>query len=110
MAYTGSFDRVRHTLSDILDRPGAVLFSGVDTLVPGAFYVVGFNPGGSPDWTEGDPGQVSGDGSNDVPTIRASLERDKRNYNDWTDARYGPGGTLSARAPKGQWTSCLLKR
>ena len=95
MPDTNVLDRVRHALSGILDRPGAVLFSGADTLVSGAFYVMGFNPGGNPDWPDEGSDLISGDCSSDVQTIHASFERGMSNYNDWTDGRYGSGGTLS---------------
>ena len=79
---------IEEKLRPILEQPGAVLFSGWDTLVKGDFYMMGFNPGGDPEW-------VAGDGPNDEQTIGASLKRDKPCYNDWTDAHYGPGGTFS---------------
>ena len=44
-------DTIAELLSGIAEKPGAVLVSGADTLVPGPLYVMGFNPGGS---AEGD--------------------------------------------------------
>jgi hypothetical protein len=38
----------RRQLAPILDRSGAILFSGVETLCPGSVYLIGLNPGGDP--------------------------------------------------------------
>ena len=74
-------------LKDVAHLPGAVLFSGVDTLVPGPLYVMGYNPGGESE-VEG----PSGEG-----TIDSSLAavREKTDWNDWADGRYGPGETYN---------------
>ena len=42
-------DRIRATMpEDMHERPGCVLLSGIRTIRPGDFYVMGFNPGGDP--------------------------------------------------------------
>ncbi|MCG7354529.1 MAG: uracil-DNA glycosylase family protein [Roseomonas mucosa] len=77
-------DRIAELLRDISGRPGAVLVSGADTLVPGPLYVMGFNPGGS----------AEGDGSASSITIRASIKqaRGQEPRNEWLDEPYGRGG------------------
>ncbi len=37
----------RENLSDFLDKAGGILYSGHETLTPGAVYLLGFNPGGT---------------------------------------------------------------
>jgi hypothetical protein len=80
-------DQATILLKDVAHLPGAVLFSGVDTLVPGPLYVMGYNPGG--------PTKV--DERSGMGTIASSLKAvgEKRNWNDWADERYGPSGTYS---------------
>jgi hypothetical protein len=88
VSMTTPLDQATTLLKDIASLPGAVLFSGVDTLVPGPLYVMGYNPGGP-----GEVEEASGKG-----TIGSSLKdiKGKTNWNDWADERYGRGQTYSA--------------
>ena len=61
--------------SDMLDLPGAVLYSGDETLRPGPVYILGLNPGGS----EG-------------ATLRDSLEGSRQGHNAYLDESWAPGG------------------
>lgn len=58
-------------LGDLLDHEGTVLYSGVQTLVPGNLYILGVNPGGGPGVFEG-------------YTIRPSLQE----LPEWRGNRY----------------------
>lgn len=60
---------------DMLDLPGAVLYSGEETLGPGPVYVLGLNPGGS----EG-------------ATLRDSIANSRRQHNAYLDESWAPGG------------------
>ena len=77
-------DTIAELLSGIAEKPGAVLVSGADTLVPGPLYVMGFNPGGS----------AEGDGTAESLTIGASIERSrgKDAWHEWVDDNYGGSG------------------
>jgi hypothetical protein len=61
--------------SDMLNLPGAVLYSGEETLQPGPVYILGLNPGGS----EG-------------ATLRDSLDGSRRGHNAYLDESWAPGG------------------
>lgn len=68
----------------LLDAPGAVLYSGIDTLRPGPVYLLGLNPGGS-------------EGS----TLRDSLAGSRSGNNSYLDECWAPGGH---EQPKGKAT------
>lgn len=68
----------------LLDVPGAVLYSSIDTLKHGPVYLLGLNPGG----TEGD-------------SLRDSLGKTRAGKNAYLDEQWAPGGHVQ---PKGQAT------
>jgi hypothetical protein len=68
----------------LLDKPGAVLYSSVDTLTRGPVYLLGLNPGG----TEG-------------ATLRDSIDGSRRGNNAYLDEEWAPGGHVQ---PRGQST------
>ncbi len=76
--------RARDMLVPIADRPGAVLFSGRNTLVRGSLYVMGWNPGGR---TEG-PSAENG-------TIGGSLEHVPEDWSSYADEVYDRSGQPS---------------
>ena len=61
--------------SDMLNLPGAVLYSGEETLRLGPVYILGLNPGGS-----------------ERATLRDSLEASRRGHNAYLDESWAPGG------------------
>ncbi|WP_157985988.1 uracil-DNA glycosylase family protein [Teichococcus vastitatis] len=79
--------QVATLLAGIEHRSGGVLFSGADTIAPGALYVMGYNPGGV-----ADEGDIPGAG-----TVGASLADagTRSGWNEWADERYGRDGTYS---------------
>ena len=83
-----AMERVREKLVPLANRSGGVLISGIDTLVPGAFYVMGLNPGGDPD-------PRPGNGPPAAETISASLEARSEKSNSWTDCPYSAGPLFS---------------
>lgn len=70
--------------TDLIDAPGAVLYSSVETVRPGPVYLLGLNPGGS----EG-------------ATLRDSLAASRRGHNAYLDEQWAPGGYVQ---PVGQST------
>lgn len=72
----------------LLDASGAVLYSGVMTLVPGPVYFLGLNPGGSPD-------------NNRDGTIRHALAASRAGINAFLDQSWGdpPRNSPSGEAP-----------
>jgi hypothetical protein len=70
--------------SGMLQLPGGVLYSGVDTLKPGPVYLLGLNPGGS--------GGAS---------LKDSLDNSRRGHNAYLHEEWYPGGK---RRPEGQAT------
>ncbi|WP_156362301.1 hypothetical protein [Sphingomonas sp. Leaf208] len=50
---TNAIDKVERYLedADMLDAPGAVLYSSAETVQSGAVYLLGLNPGGEGEWT-----------------------------------------------------------
>lgn len=68
----------------LLDKPGAVLYSSVETLKPGPVYLLGLNPGGS----EG-------------ATLQDSIDGCRRGNNAYLDEEWAPGGHVQ---PRGQST------
>lgn len=79
-------DRAEEYLSDagMLGLPGAVLYSGEETLRPSPVYLLGLNPGGS----EG-------------ATLKDSIDRSRQGNNCYLDEQWAPGGKLR---PKGKAT------
>ena len=51
-------ERAREILKPLEDRPGSVLHSGWDTLVPGNLYVMGLNPGGRTEGSSAETGTI----------------------------------------------------
>lgn len=68
----------------LIDSPGAVLYSGTQTLKQGPVYLMGLNPGG-----------------NENSTLRDSIAASRRQHNAYLDERWAPRGQLQ---PKGQST------
>lgn len=81
-----ALDRAEQYLADagLLDKPGAVLYSGAETLQPGPVYLMGLNPGG---------GEAS--------TLRDSIASCRTGNNCYLDEEWAPGGHVQ---PKGQST------
>lgn len=69
---------------DLLDAPGAVLYSSEATVRPGPVYLLGLNPGGAEDLT-----------------LRDSIARSRSGHNAYLDEQWAPGGHLR---PRGQAT------
>lgn len=69
---------------DLLDSPGAVLYSSEATLRPGPVYLLGLNPGGAEDLT-----------------LQDSIARSRAGHNSYLDEQWAPGGHLQ---PPGQAT------
>jgi hypothetical protein len=78
-----ALDRAKVHLTEVglIDSPGAVLYSGSNTLKRGPVYLLGLNPGGA----EG-------------ATLRDSIEACRRQHNAYLDEQWSPGGHLQ---PKG---------
>jgi hypothetical protein len=81
-----ALDEAERYLADagLLDRPGAVFYSGAETLKPGPAYLIGLNPGG-------------GEGA----TLRQSLGGSRAGHNCYLDECWAPGGYVQ---PKGEAT------
>lgn len=60
-------------------KSGSVLYSSPETLKPGRFYFMGFNPGGEPT-------------DNPKETIKAHIEGLKDGFNAFIDESWSPGG------------------
>jgi hypothetical protein len=79
-------DRAEAYLGEVgmLESPGGVLYSGVETLKPGPIYLLGLNPGGS-----------------GGATLKNSLDNSRRGNNAYLDEEWYPGGNWR---PKGEAT------
>lgn len=82
-------ESARRHLAPILDRSGNVLYSGVETLRPGAVYLLGLNPGGDPD-DDIRRAQTIGDTLANLPT---------KYENEWLDKSWRRAGL---RTPPGK--------
>lgn len=80
-----AIESARNKLHGVAHRPGTVLFSGIDTLKPGRFYLMGYNPGGRAD---------------NPALIGASLDQPRQTGNAWVDEYWGPKDT---------WTTMQLR-
>jgi hypothetical protein len=79
------FSALLHSLdaTGLGDRPGKVLYSGLETLKPGKLLVLGFNPGGDP--------------TAETASARSHLDNAATRQPDWNeylDASWRPGGRL----------------
>ena len=63
--------------AQIIDEPGAVIYSGDETLRPGKYLFFGLNPGGTKDEDE---------------TIRQHFTLRASNHNEYVDGVWSPGG------------------
>ena len=82
--------------SGLAERPGKLLYSGLNTLKPGDVYLLGYNPGGDP---EVEAGSILSH------LISADVQR-----NEYIDAQWRPGGRLHRRgeAPMQKRICCML--